>query len=184
MLGIHRNPNWKEFLRSCESFLRKSQFSTLTARIEKLTKWHFWSRAWNSKILLVKRLLLKHYEDDIYNNIAKKSQGLPNPWFRSVKVENWDFLKKDSQDFKNSFQFRFPWIPLVSKIRSCLFFDIYNCKKPLWLLCIYIWNASKKTGSYTGCFIALPTHVSVWHTVFSQWYKVSMETNLFWIWKF
>ena len=28
--GIHRNPNWKEFLKSCESFLRKSQFSTLT----------------------------------------------------------------------------------------------------------------------------------------------------------
>ena len=30
MLGIHRNSDWKEFLKSCESFLRKSQFSTLT----------------------------------------------------------------------------------------------------------------------------------------------------------
>ena len=30
MLGIYRNPNWKEFLKSCESFLRKFQFSTLT----------------------------------------------------------------------------------------------------------------------------------------------------------
>ena len=29
MLETHRNPNWKEFLKSCESFLRKSQFSTL-----------------------------------------------------------------------------------------------------------------------------------------------------------
>ena len=29
MLGIHKNPNWKEFLISCESFLRKSKFSTL-----------------------------------------------------------------------------------------------------------------------------------------------------------
>ena len=28
MLGIHRNPNWKEFLKSCESFLRKSPFCT------------------------------------------------------------------------------------------------------------------------------------------------------------
>ena len=26
-------------------------------------------------------------------------------------LENWDFLKKDSQDFKNSFQFGFLWIP-------------------------------------------------------------------------
>ena len=39
------------FLKSCESFLRKSQFSTITdlVRIEKLPKWHFWTHAWNSK---------------------------------------------------------------------------------------------------------------------------------------
>ena len=44
-------------------------------------------------------------------NIRNMSQGPPNPGFRSVRVENWDFLKKDSQDFKNSFQFGFLWIP-------------------------------------------------------------------------
>jgi hypothetical protein len=44
-------------------------------------------------------------------NISNMSQGLPNPGFRSVRVENQDFLKKDSQDFKNSFQFGFLWIP-------------------------------------------------------------------------
>ena len=38
-------------------------------------------------------------------------QGLSNPGFRSVKVQTETFLKKDSQDFKNSFQFRFLWIP-------------------------------------------------------------------------
>ena len=43
-------------------------------------------------------------------NICNMSQGPPNRGFRSVKLENWDFLKKDSQDFKNSFQFRFLWI--------------------------------------------------------------------------
>ena len=42
-------------------------------------------------------------------NIANMSQGPPG--FRSVKAENWDFFKKDSQDFKNGFQFRFLWIP-------------------------------------------------------------------------
>ena len=30
LLGIQRNPNWKEFLKSCESFLKKSQFFTFT----------------------------------------------------------------------------------------------------------------------------------------------------------
>jgi hypothetical protein len=39
-------------------------------------------------------------------NILNLSQGPLNPG-----LENWDFLKKDSQDFKNSFQFRFMWIP-------------------------------------------------------------------------
>ena len=29
LLEIHRNPNWNEFLKSCESFLRKSQFSKM-----------------------------------------------------------------------------------------------------------------------------------------------------------
>ena len=35
--------------------------------------------------------------------IPNMSQGPPNPGFMSVRVENWDFLKKDSQDFKKSF---------------------------------------------------------------------------------
>ena len=39
------------------------------------------------------------------------SQGLLNSGSRSVSVENWDLLKKDSQDFKNSFQFGFLWLP-------------------------------------------------------------------------
>ena len=43
--------------------------------------------------------------------IANVSQGPPNPGFRSVEVEIWDFLKKDSQDFKNSFQSWFLLIP-------------------------------------------------------------------------
>ena len=33
-------------------------------------------------------------------NIHKMSQGLPNPWFRSTKVQNEDFLKKTSRDLK------------------------------------------------------------------------------------
>ena len=40
-------------------------------------------------------------------NIPNMSQGPPNPGFRSAKVENGDFLQKDTQDFKNSFQVGF-----------------------------------------------------------------------------
>ena len=40
-------------------------------------------------------------------NIHNFFQGLSNPGFRSVKVQTETFLKKDSRDFKNSFQFRF-----------------------------------------------------------------------------
>ena len=39
----------------------------------------------------------------IKKNILNISQGPPNPGLRSVRVENCDFLIKDSKDFKNSF---------------------------------------------------------------------------------
>ena len=46
---------------------------------------------------------------------ANKSQGPPKLGFRSVKVENWD-KKKDSQDFKKSFQYGIPklYLPTLS----------------------------------------------------------------------
>ena len=44
-------------------------------------------------------------------NIPNMSQGPPNPGFRYLNLENWDFLKKDSKDFNNSFQSEFLWIP-------------------------------------------------------------------------
>ena len=39
-------------------------------KIEKLPKWHYWTRAWNSKIILAERLFLKCYEDDIYKKYS------------------------------------------------------------------------------------------------------------------
>ena len=44
-------------------------------------------------------------------NIHTMSQGPPSPGFRYLNLENWDFLRKDSQDFKNSFQSEFLEIP-------------------------------------------------------------------------
>ena len=53
------------------------------------------------------------------------SQDPPNPGFRYLNLENWDFLKKDSQDFKNSFQFGFLWIPSEKSAYSLM---VYHCK--------------------------------------------------------
>ena len=40
-------------------------------------------------------------------NVHNLFQGLPNPGFRSVKVQTEAFLKKDSRDFKSSFYLGF-----------------------------------------------------------------------------
>ena len=44
-------------------------------------------------------------------NIPNMSQGPPNPGFRYLILENWDFLKKDSVELKFFLWFRFLWIP-------------------------------------------------------------------------
>ena len=108
LLGIHRNPNLKEFLKFRESF------------------WHFWPLAWNSRIFFAKRLLLRHYESAIYNKIfltfsrvcqiqdlgqskyklrlfSKRTQGISKILFNLGSCE---FLAR-----------------LESKNRKCLFFD-------------------------------------------------------------
>ena len=51
-------------------------------------------------------------------NIPNFFQGPSNPGFRSVKVQTETFLKKDSRDFKNSFQFMFPWIPSKTGVQN------------------------------------------------------------------
>ena len=98
--------------------------------IYKLEKRNVYAHSWNSNFWRAKTLLLKHCEDDILKYITNMSQGPPNPGFRSVKVEN-SKLKKDSQDFKNSFQFWFLWIPGKSgeQSKKVTFFDFHNRKK-------------------------------------------------------
>ena len=65
----------------------------------------------------------------VKNNICNMSQGPRNQGFRSVIVENWYFLKKDPQDFKNSFQFGFPWIPSRPVKQKVLFLLIFRIVK-------------------------------------------------------
>ena len=90
LLGIHRNPKWKEFLRSRESFLKKVSICTLTdlnpgfggpwvkfwiflvngtfimLQKKSFGQKNFWISCTGSKHFLAKRLLLRHYESAIY----------------------------------------------------------------------------------------------------------------------
>ena len=61
-----------------------------------------------------------HLQKNIHNFFL----GPQNPGFRSVKVQTEDFLKKDSQHFKKSFQFGSCeyLASLESKIRRCSLF--------------------------------------------------------------
>ena len=156
LLGIHRNPKWKEFLRSRKSFLKKVSICTLTDLNPGLGgPWNklqiilvngtfimpqvFWPKFFlnfmhgfkfailaiftfcqNGTFEPVHEIQKFFWPKDFFWGIMKvpctKSnhnffQGPPNPGFRSVKVQNETFLKKDSQDFKNSFYLWFLWIP-------------------------------------------------------------------------
>ena len=77
-LGIHRNPNWKEFLKSCESFLKKSQFSTLTDLNPGF------GRPWD--------MLGFFFVNDIFITLQKKSFGQKKFEFHA-RVQKWHFAR-------------------------------------------------------------------------------------------
>ena len=62
------------------------------------------------KIFWPKEIFWSFMKMTLTRIISNMSQGLPNSEFRSIRVVNRDYLKKDSQDFKNSLQFGFLWI--------------------------------------------------------------------------
>ena len=65
-------------------------------------------------------------------NIHNLFQGLPNPGFRSVKVQTETFLKKGLTGFQKLYSFRVPMNPYQAwkaKLEGALFFGVHNCKK-------------------------------------------------------
>ena len=76
-----------------------------------LAKWHFWTFTWNSKIFFAKALFWSIMKLTLIKSFQKMSQGPPNWWLRSAKVQKEDFLKKPSRDLKNYFCCWFIWIP-------------------------------------------------------------------------
>ena len=76
-------------------------------KIEKLPKWHFWNRAWNSKFFWPKAFFWSIMKMAIRKFFRNMSQGLPNPGFMQEKVQKGDFLwcpmmKKKSPHFSDS----------------------------------------------------------------------------------
>ena len=69
----------------------------------------FFTLAFNLKIILTKSFFVffMHMKVLFIKYLLNVSQGPPNPGIRSVKVENGDVLKMDSQHFKNPFHFGF-----------------------------------------------------------------------------
>ena len=90
LLGTHRNPKQKYFLKSCEGFLR----AILTGQGHSVPVW--------KTAKMAKWLYLKCYESVIV-------------WLYPETVLIWedklDYLKNPSCDFKNYFCLVFLWIP-------------------------------------------------------------------------
>ena len=79
-------------------------------KIEKLPKWHFWTWAWNSKKILTRSILLKHYGNGNKKFFSQLVPGSAKSRTMQEKVQKGDFLKKDSRELKSFSCFRFLWI--------------------------------------------------------------------------
>ena len=142
MLGIHKNPNWKEFLKCCESFLRKSSVCTLTylnpgfggpwdmlwiflgysTFIILTSKEVFWPKNFWS-------IMKVPYPKNIHNIIQDLGQS---------KYKLRIFSKRTHAISKILFNLgSYEYLAsLESNIGRCHFFDIHNCKKTV---CIAFW---------------------------------------------
>ena len=93
-----RHPKQKDFLNSCEGFLR--------------AKWHLLSPAWNfifldqihTFIWSAKKMTFREF----IQNMSKTLSKCLSKW---IKVDKWDYLKNPSQELKSSFCLGFLWIP-------------------------------------------------------------------------
>ena len=111
MLGIHRNPNWKEFLKSCESFLRKSQFSKL--------------RYLNSGFGGPWDMLGIFFVNVIFITLQNKSLGQINFWIPCTgsKVPFWQFFNSGK----------------MALLNPCMEFN-YNAKMNKFFFILQLWD--------------------------------------------
>ena len=74
-------------------------------KIEKLPKWHFWTRAWKSKNFLAKSILLKHYENGNKKKYSQLVPGSAKSRIYSGKSTKRGFSKKGLARIKIFFLF-------------------------------------------------------------------------------
>ena len=110
LLGIHRNPKWKEFLRSCESFLKKVSICTLTDLNPGF------GGPWNKlQIILV---------NDTFIMPQKKSFGQKNFWISCTGsiVPFWQFFNSAKMALLNrcmKFKKIFGWKTSFEALWKC-----------------------------------------------------------------
>ena len=100
-----RSPSAKIFF-EFHAWVQKCHFGNFSV----LPKYHFWTRAWNSKFFLAKRLLLRALWKCHIQNIS-----IPCSRVRQIHDLGQSKYK----------------LRLFSK-RRCLFLGIHNCKKTVW----------------------------------------------------
>jgi hypothetical protein len=112
-LGINRHPKQKEFLNSCEGFLRAAltghSHPSPFCKIAKMALFNpcmkleifFWP---NVYIWSAKKLSFRNF----IQNISQAPSKCLSKW---IKVDKWDYLKNPSHELKNSFCLGFLWIP-------------------------------------------------------------------------
>ena len=105
LLEIHRHPMQKEFLKSCERFLRAAlTVHGHAALSEKLPKWHF------LKFFGPNDFIWGAIKVPFFDFIQKMSQALSSSVQLVIWEDKLDYLNNPSQDFKNSFCLWFLWI--------------------------------------------------------------------------
>ena len=106
MLRIHRNPNQKEFLKSCESFLRKSQF----------TKLRYLHPGFGGPWEMLGIFFVNVIFITLQKSLSAKKIFEFHTWVQkchSARVESWKFVRSAVTTCYKRFCFQYPsrWLP-------------------------------------------------------------------------
>ena len=109
----HKNLNQQKIFNSRDGFFRKSPVCTFSCINPGfvwpwdmfLSKWHFWTCAWNSKIFLAKSILLKHYENGNKKNFPLHVPGFAKSRIYAGKSTKRGFSKKGLARIEKLFLF-------------------------------------------------------------------------------
>ena len=96
-----------------------------------LPKWHFWTRAWNSKIFLAKSIFLKHYEKANKKLFSYHVPESAKSRIYTGKSTKRGFFQKGLTRFQKFFSISFPvntWQDWRAKLESAYSLMVHYCK--------------------------------------------------------